>query len=65
MSSCVNLTGKMVKSSCYDLAMFIGVQVNPESADEVEMDSMWSRIGGNRGESILDDKTVRLTLPAE
>ena len=36
------------------------VQVNPESADEVEMDSMWSRIGGNRGESILDDKTVSL-----
>ena len=34
------------------------MQVNPASADEVEMDSMWSRIGGNRGESILDDKTV-------
>ncbi|DBA98675.1 hypothetical protein WJX77_002585 [Trebouxia sp. C0004] len=33
------------------------LKVNPESADEVEMDSMWSRIGGNRGESILDDKT--------
>lgn len=33
------------------------LKVNPASADEVEMDSMWSRIGGNRGESILDDKT--------
>ncbi|DBA86726.1 TPA: hypothetical protein ACH3X2_005431 [Trebouxia sp. C0005] len=33
------------------------LKVNPESADEVEMDSMWSRIGGNREESILDDKT--------
>lgn len=33
-------------------------QVNPDSADEVEMDSMWSRIGGNHGESILDDNTV-------
>ena len=32
--------------------------MNPESADEVEMDSMWSRIGGDAGESILDDKTV-------
>jgi len=43
----------------------VAVQVNPESADEVEMDSMWSRIGGNRGESILDDKTVCFTsLPA-
>lgn len=32
--------------------------MNPESADEVEMDSMWSRIGGDKGESILDNKTV-------
>lgn len=38
------------------------LQVNPDSADEVEMDSMWSRIGGNHGESILDDKTVSVTL---
>lgn len=38
------------------------MQVNPESADEVEMDSMWSRIGGSQGERILDDKTVRELL---
>lgn len=35
-----------------------GAQVNPDSADEVEMDSMWSRIGTDRGQSILDDNTV-------
>lgn len=32
--------------------------MNPDSADEVEMDAMWSRIGGEAGDSILDDKTV-------
>ncbi|KAL3131635.1 hypothetical protein ABBQ38_007932 [Trebouxia sp. C0009 RCD-2024] len=33
------------------------LKVNPESADEVEMDAMWSRLGGEPGESIMDDKT--------
>ena len=34
------------------------VQVNPESADEVEMDSMWTRHGVHEGDSILNDKSV-------
>jgi len=35
-----------------------GIQVNPESADEVEMDSMWTRHGVHPGDSILNDKSV-------
>lgn len=34
------------------------VQVNPESADEVKMDSMWTRHGVHEGDSILNDKSV-------
>lgn len=32
--------------------------MNPESADEVEMDSMWTRHGVHPGDSILNDKSV-------
>lgn len=40
------------------------LRVNPESADEVEMDSMWTRHGVHEGDSILNDKSelnVKLT----
>ncbi|KAL0035205.1 hypothetical protein WJX79_005983 [Trebouxia sp. C0005] len=40
------------------------LRVNPESADEVEMDSMWTRHGAHPGDSILNDKSelnVKLT----
>ena len=38
--------------------MMIALQINPSSTDEVEMDSMWSRIGVHHSDSVLDDKSV-------
>lgn len=38
------------------------MQANPESGDEVEMDSMWTRHGVHQGDSILNDKWVRVLL---
>ena len=63
----------MVLSNVLDAKQFCGgspkpvwepacaLQVNPESADEVEMDSMWTRHGVHQGDSLLNDKSVRLS----
>lgn len=48
----------MLSDQCLAVSFSACIQVNPESADEVEMDSMWTRHGAHPGDSILNDKSV-------